>query len=171
MAAKSRVTAMLMAVLAVSACGGGDNRLIQLQSPHEGPDEFAILPTRPLEMPANFAELPAPAPGAGNRVDPDPVGDAVVALGGRPGAGGGDAALVAAAGRHGIDPGVRGALASEDAAYRAKQSPRFLERLFGSSTYDRVYSDQIAGSYDELGRWRAAGAKTPSAPPQDSGKR
>jgi hypothetical protein len=38
----------------------------------EGPDEFAVLPTAPLEMPENMASLPEPTPGARNRVDPDP---------------------------------------------------------------------------------------------------
>jgi hypothetical protein len=42
---------------------------MNLRSPHDGPDEFAILPTKPLEMPG-FQVLPEPQPGARNLVDP-----------------------------------------------------------------------------------------------------
>lgn len=168
-AGNSRVAALLTAVLLVSACAGGDEgpRLMRMEASGEGPDEFSILPTKTLEMPADMSALPQPVRGAPNLVDPRPMEDAIVALGGRPGAGGSDTALVAAAGRHGVEPGVRESLAAEDAAFRAQQRPRLLERLFGKSTYQRVYSDQATASYDELERFRAAQARTPSAPPKN----
>ena len=167
-AGKGAVLCALAAGLLVSACGDGDGqRLMNLRSPHDGPDEFAILPTKPLEMPKDFAELPPPEPGARNRVDPAPLDDAVIALGGRPGVGGSDAALTSAAGRHGVSGGIREQLAAEDAEIRRRNGPRLLERLFGSSTYHRVYSRQSVESDAELARWRAAGARTPSAPPPD----
>lgn len=166
-AGKGAVLSALAAGLLLSACGGSGEgqRLMNLRSPHDGPDEFAILPTKPLEMPADFTQLPPPEPGARNLVDPKPLDDAVIALGGRPGAGGSDAALAAAAGRHGVSGNIREQLAAEDAELRRRNGPRLLERLFGSSTYHRVYSPQAVKSDDELQRWRAAGARTPSAPP------
>ncbi len=164
-AGKGAVLSALAAGLLLSACGGGDNRLMNLRSPHDGPDEFAILPTKPLEMPQDFTQLPPPEPGARNLVDPKPLDDAVIALGGRPGAGGNDAALASAAGRYGVSGGIREQLAAEDAQIRSRNSPRLLERLFGSSTYHRVYGRQAIGSDTELERWRRAGARTPSAPP------
>ena len=48
------------------------------------PDEFMVLPTRPLEMPESFAALPPPTPGAVNRVDYRPHAEAVSGLTGRP---------------------------------------------------------------------------------------
>lgn len=166
MAGKGAVLAMLAAGLLLSACGDREGaKLMNLRSSHDGPDEFAILPTKPLEMPKDFASLPTPEPGAANRVDVDPLGDAVVALGGRPGAGSGDAALVAAAGRHGISGNIRAELAQDDAEFRKRQRPRLLERLFGTSTYHRAYSRQATDADAELERWRRAERRTPSATP------
>src|SRR5690606_13083713 len=123
-----------------------------------------------LQLPKDMTHLPTPNPGGSNLVDPNPLDDAVVALGGRPGAGGGDPALIAAAGRHGVSGAIREQLAADDAAFRAKQSPRLLERLFGSSSYRRAYEGQTTNADTELNRWRGAGARTPSAPPPSDRK-
>ncbi len=166
-AGKGAVLGALGLVLVLSACGGGEpKQLMNLRSPHDGPDEFAILPTKPLEMPKDFSALPPPEPGARNRVDPAPLDDAVIALGGRPGAGGSDGALVAAAGRNGVAGGIREELAADDAKFRSRNEPRLLERVFGSSTYHRVYGREILRADPELDRWRRANARTPSATPE-----
>lgn len=167
-AGKRAVLGALAAILVLGACNRGAEespRLMNLRSPHDGPDEFAILPTKPLEMPTDFASLPPPEPGARNLVDPNPLDDAVIALGGRPGAGTADGALVAAAGRNGVAGNIREQLAAEDANFRRNNSPRLLERLFGTSTYQRIYSRNALRPDPELERWRQAGARTPSAPP------
>jgi hypothetical protein len=170
-AGKRGVLGALAAVLVLGACGDRDApRLMNLRSPHDGPDEFAILPTKPLEMPADFASLPTPQPGARNLVDPAPLDDAVIALGGRPGAGGGDGALVSAAGRYGVAGNIREQLAAEDEAFRGRNSPRLLERLVGTSTYRRIYGTNALRPDPELQRWRQAGARTPSVPPADDRK-
>lgn len=169
-AGKGAALGALGLVLVLSACGSRDEpqRLMNLRSPHDGPDEFAILPTKPLQMPKDFKELPPPEPGARNLVDPAPLDDAVIALGGRPGAGGTDAALVAAAGRGGVAGNIREQLAAEDEAFRSRNSPRLLERIFGTSTYHRVYGNSALRADPELERWRRANARTPSAtPPYD----
>ncbi len=70
---------------ALSACSRGeeDPNLLNISQPRaEGPDEFAVLPTKPLEMPENMAALPEPTPGGVNRTDPTPEADAIAALGG-----------------------------------------------------------------------------------------
>ncbi len=55
----------------VAACRAGAIRdATKSGDGFHGPDEFAILPTKPLEMPADVAALPPPTPGAANRADP-----------------------------------------------------------------------------------------------------
>ena len=73
-----------MALLA--ACGGSaEPDLLNISQPRsEGPDEFAILPAKPLEVPEDLAALPEPTPGGSNLTDPTPFADAAVAMGGNP---------------------------------------------------------------------------------------
>ena len=71
-----------LVLLALAACEQGDPTLLNLRATGEGPDEFGVLPTRPLEMPADLNALPAPTLGGQNRVDPDPEADVAAALGG-----------------------------------------------------------------------------------------
>lgn len=162
--------AMILALFALAACGGSDvpNLLNTGNTPTEGPDEFAIVPSKPLALPDSFANLPSPTPGAGNRADPTPQADAVAALGGRPGASvgtAGDGALVRHAGRFGTTSAIRATLAAEDLDFRRDNDARFLERLFNTNVYFRAYESQTLDSYAELERMRRAGIRTPSAPP------
>lgn len=164
------------AVFALAACGsGGDPKLMQLRSTARGPDEFAILPPKALSMPTDLANLPVPTPGGANLTDPTPAADAIIALGGKPGAPGvipaADSGLYAYAGRNGVEPGIRQELAAEDLAYRKKNDGRFLERLFGTNVYYSAYEKQSLNQYSELEYWRKRGVKTPSAPPEESLKK
>ena len=85
-AAKGRAVIAVAAMVTLAACGGDrDPQLMNLRA-GQGPDEFAIVPPKPLEMPENLSELPDPTPGGFNRTDQNPEADAVIALGGRPGA-------------------------------------------------------------------------------------
>ncbi len=164
-----KYTAVIVLALAVSACGGDETpNLLNSGATSDGPDEFAILPTKPLQMPDDLASLPAPTPGGGNLADPTPQADAVAALGGRPGASvgaSGDRGLVAYAGRFGVTPAIRETLAAEDLAFRRANNARLLERLFNTNVYFRAYESQTLDSYRELERMRRAGIRTPSAPP------
>ncbi len=157
-------------LMALASCGSRDRvpHLMNLRSTTNGPDEFAILPPKSLELPPDLAALPAPTPGGANLTDQHPKDDAILALGGKPGAGAGDAALVAYAGRHGTDPNIRASLAAEDLAFRKKHPGRLLERAFGLTTYFDAYRASWLDQYKELMRWRAAGVPTPSAPPPAS---
>jgi hypothetical protein len=165
------------ALLSVAGCGqsGKMPELMNLRSDSPGPDEFAIVPPKPLAMPEDLADLPAPTPGAGNRTDATPDADAIVALGGNPAAAGGipaaDGALVNNAGRHGVNGNIRPTLASEDLDYRRKHNGRILQRLFSVNVYYDAYGKMSLNQQAELSRWRKAGAKTPSAPPAQSGER
>lgn len=161
------------ALLSVAACGKGDKvpQLMNLRSDSNGPDEFGIVPPKPLELPEDLAALPEPTLGGENRTDQRPKDDAVLALGGKPRTASesvpaGDGALVAHAGRTGIAGDIRPTLAAEDLKFRQKNNSRLLERLFGNTAYFRAYRKQQLDQQAELERWRKAGAGTPSAPPR-----
>lgn len=70
---------LLGSALLLTACG--DKPLHNLDARRQGPDEFLVLPNKPLEAPANYAELPTPTPGGANRTDRNPQSEAIVALG------------------------------------------------------------------------------------------
>ena len=158
--------------LALSACGRpADPHLMRLRPTGNGPDEFAILPTKPLQAPTNYNTLPTPTPGGTNLTDPTPVADAVTALGGRPGAGVSGPGIVRYASRYGVDPTIRSKLATADQQYRRDHRGRLLERLAGQTTYYQAYKPFELDQYAELARWRKLGVRTPSAPPDREKKR
>jgi Protein of unknown function (DUF3035) len=171
--ARGRAVIALAAMLMLSACASGTPELMNLTS-GEGPDEFGIVPPKPLAMPENLAELPPPTPGGANLTDRNPEGEAIAALGGKPGAAGGvasgDAALYAHAARYGVDGGIRSTLAAEDLEWRRDNNGRILERLFNVNVYYKAYADQRLDQQGELARWRATGVRTSSAPPRQEGE-
>lgn len=159
------------AVMALGACSGSDQPiLMHAASQDRAPDEFGILPTKPLEMPDSLSELPAPRPGGSNRVDPQPRADVARALGGNPAravaSGQIDGGIVNHASRFGRNDTIRAELAAEDLQFRRDNDGRLLERLFAVNVYHNAYSEMWLDKYSELERWRRAGARTPSAPPQ-----
>ncbi len=169
-AARGKAFIAIATLLMLAGCGGdGAPQLMNLRS-GQGPDEFGILPPKPLALPEDLAALPEPSLGGSNRTDPQPFDDAIVALGGQPGAAGGipagDGALYAHAGRFGVENGIRATLASEDLEWRRDNNGRILERLFNVNVYYKAYRQQRLNQQAELARWRAAGVKTPSAPPR-----
>jgi hypothetical protein len=165
--------AALLLALLTAGCGGnrGAPELMNIRSDGT-PDEFGILPTAPLEEPADYAFLPEPAPGGRNRVDPRPEAAAIAALGGRPGVAAsrsGDAALLAATGRFGVSPDIRRQLAAEDLLFRQRNRGRPIERLFKQNVYFDAYRSQSLDQYRELERFRAAGIPTSAPPPEPEG--
>lgn len=151
--------------LALAGCGGG-GPLHRLNAGATGPDEFSVIPMRPLAMPATL-DLPPPTPGGANLADPDPLGDGLAALGGSLGAGpAGDAALMTRVARYGMDPAIRATLAAEDAALRGRASALSGFNPFGRDRYFPAYARMALDAWAELARFRAAGVPTPSAPPQ-----
>lgn len=180
MAARSVLGAIatLGVVALVSGCGtfgGGENdpRLMNIRSASRSPDEFAILPTKPLQMPQDLAALPEPTPGGRNLVDPTPEADAVAALGGNPALLQRDTipaasgSLIAHVTRFGVAQDIRATLAAEDLDYRRRNDGRLLERLFDVNVYFRAYAPMTLDPYAELERWRRAGLRTVSAPPRE----
>ena len=158
-------------IVLLAACGdGGEPNLLNIKQPRsEGPDEFSVLPTKPLEMPENLAALPEPTPGGTNRTDPTPKADLALALGGNPAVlsrGATDGALLAHTGRHGVDPNIRTELAAADLEFRRNNDGRLLERVFDVNVYFRAYRSMELDQYRELARLRRAGIRTAAVPPQ-----
>ena len=59
-----RLTAFgIIAIMALSACSGSTPRMRDLYDPEAGPEEFAVAPSKPLEIPQDLASLPSPTPG------------------------------------------------------------------------------------------------------------
>ena len=164
-----RVTLILVATALLAACSDGGLR--ELQKPGEGPDEFRILPGKPLQSPENFTNLPTPTPGQGNITDQQPLQESVAALGGRRSADDGrvpsaDNAVINHASRFGRDSAIRTNLATEDEAYRARRGRFTWIRISKVDRYNQVYKPYALDAVSELRRWRRAGAKTPSTPYQ-----
>lgn len=173
--ASSKITIVVIALLTLSACSKGDApSLMNLRSDGAGPDEFLILPTKPLEAPEDFTALPQPTPGGANRTDATPIADAVNALGGdgaraeSSGLRSTEQAIVSAASRYGVMANIRAVLASDDLEWRRANNSRLLERMFNVSTYFRAYEAMSLDQYLELARLRGLGVWTPAAPPDGS---
>ena len=161
------VTASLLVLAACSS--KTPPNLMNIRSETDGPDEFAILPPKPLAMPESLTALPAPTPGGENRTDPHPMDDALVARGGKPNTTGkvaaADASLYNYANREGITPGIRQTLATEDYDFRRAHNGRILERMVGQNVYFKAYKNYALDQYAELLKWRKRGVQTPAAPP------
>lgn len=157
---------------ALVLAGCADNGLKTVRKPGNGPDEFLVLPSKPLTAPESYTFLPPPTPGGANLTDQNPNADAVAALGGNPAAvasagsiPSSDAALVTSASRYGVPPDIRVTLAEEDADFRRRRGRLTNIRLFNVDRYADVYRRQAIDPNSELQRYRSAGAVTPTAPP------
>ncbi|MFK7878569.1 DUF3035 domain-containing protein [Roseobacter sp.] len=163
----SRILALILIMASLSACT--NKGLRDLQSNSRGPDEFIVEPKAELQTPSDLTALPTPTPGQGNLSDVNPVDEAVIALGGKPSRAtavpASDSALVTAASRFGVTPGIRENLAEEDAEFRRRQSRFTQYRLFREDLYNRAYRNERLDAETTAESWRRAGAKTPSYPP------
>lgn len=160
---------VLLAML--SACS--NTGLRQLQKPGDGPDEFIIVPSKPLQAPTDYTSLPTPTPGGSNITDQQPLQDATAALGGRRALDASgpiparDSALVNQASRFGRDASIRATLAAEDEDFR-KRRGRFTQiRISRVDRYNQVYQRESLNARAEWNRWRRAGAQVPSSPPAE----
>ena len=159
----------VLALILVAACTNSDRSLHNLQSAGGGPDEFAVIPADPLELPQS-RDLPNPTPGGVNRADPTPKADAIRALGGSPSAqsaGGvpaGDAALVAQASRYGVQTDIRTVLATEDAAKLERARRLNFFNPLGRDRYFPAYARQALDAPAELARLQGLGVSVPQVP-------
>ena len=170
---KPRIVILLGFLGLAAACGRyeRDITLHDLRTNQRQPEEFSILPVKPLEQPENYAALPSPTPGASNRTDPTPLADAVAALGGNParlsaaGAPVSDGALVNQASRFGRAGDIREVLAAEDLEFRKRRSI-FTWAIVPRDEYYRAYRRQALDPYKVLWRYRNGSVRTPAAPPE-----
>ncbi len=157
--------------LSLCACSGDDGLLNIKQERGEGPDEFSVLPTKPLQMPEDMAALPDPTPGGANLTDPTPEIDVASALGGNVAAlsrASTDGALLNHTTRFGVAQNIRSDLATADAEFRQNNQGKLLERVFDVNVYFRVYEFMELDKYAELERLRRSGVRTPAVPPKQT---
>lgn len=158
--------ALLLCAAALAGCKG-QTLAETLRSSGVGgsPDEFLVLPTKPLEMPTDLAALPPPAPGRASRADPQPEQEAVAALTGRAAPAGvaSAGALVAAAGP--VSPNIRTVTATEDQVWRRENGGLLLERWAAKDDDWVIYQDMRLDAGAEFDRLRAKGLRVPAAPP------
>lgn len=158
--------------LAVAGCGGdtSDERSIVdriTASSFQTPNEFAVLPKKPLVLPDDLDTLPEPAPGTTSLADLTPNADAIAAVGGQSNRGApvaSDRALLAATGVGA--GGIRRLLAAEDEEYRAGNPGYLLDRLLGLVGDGEIYSAYVLDAEAELLRLRARGIRVPQLPPE-----
>ncbi|MBN2905320.1 MAG: DUF3035 domain-containing protein [Rhodobacteraceae bacterium] len=167
--ARILVLGAAMAALLAGCSRDKEPELMNIRSQTRSPDEFSVLPGKPLEMPADFAALPQPTPGSASRTDPTPETDAIIALGGNPSrATRGDNGLMSHVTRFGVASDIRQSLAAEDLEYRRTHDGRLLERWFNVNVYFKAYGPQALDQYAELERWRRLGVRNVGAPPEQT---
>ena len=164
--------AIILTICALAGCSSGDGTLRYFSDSGGGPEEFNIVPSKELEQPEDYAALPAPTPGGSNRVDQQPLGDAVAVLGGRP------SALEDQGGQHrrwrtghlcvarpGVDPQIRPTLAAEDEEFRRRKAMFNNLRPFKLDQYYRAYEDQSIDPRNVAKYYVSRGVPVPSYPP------
>ncbi len=170
-----RLPRALLALTCAAAVAGCNNPgLRDLDPPGEGPDEFSVLPVKPLTQPQDYAFLPAPTPGGANLTDPNPKADAVVALGGNAAAlnpntaiPSSDSALVTASSRYGVPANTREVVQADDDSFRKRRGRWTGLRLFPVDRYQQVYERQAIDPFAETEAARRVGVETPSSPPNE----
>lgn len=176
---RSGIVLSLIVVTVLSACGnrGDDVQLRRLNDAGDGPNEFGIVPGKPLQEPENFAALPPPTPGGSNRSDATPFADSVAALGGNPAAlaltqpSSSDAALLNHSRRYGVSPEIRQTLVAEDLEVRRRRGRVNILNIGPNDDYALAYKRQWLDPRQEDDRLRASGISTSSAPPVTSRQR
>lgn len=158
----------LFAMLLVS-CGDNDPNLLTLRNHGNGPDEFALVTLREIEMPSDFSTLPAPTLGGSNLTDINPQEDVITALGGvvqlTNDTFGNDKSLEEAITRFGLIDNIKDELSLADKKFRKENKGLFLERLIDMNVYFRAYSSMTLDSKKEMDRLSELGVKILARPP------
>lgn len=169
-----RIIMFLVLSLALAACANRKDEvtLTRIKNKSPGPDEFTILPGKPLQAPESFSMLPTPNPGGPNLTDQNPNADGIAALGGNPaalaptGVPASDAGLVQYSSRYGTASNVRQVLRAEDREVRRRYGRVNILRIGPTDDYTDAYRRQWLDSHAEEERLRRRGVLTPSNPPK-----
>jgi len=169
----SKIVVILSVALGLSGCaqdGNNGRPLLNLRQSAIAPDEFLVVPQKPLETPSNLSSLPVPDPGAESRAAIDFERNLMRALGGRTSGASGipasDVAIVnAARSSFGATDNIRALVRAEDQAFREARSGR-IERLAKKRLAATIYDPMLLDPKAELARLKALGVKTPAVLPQ-----
>ncbi|UOA25618.1 DUF3035 domain-containing protein [Pseudosulfitobacter sp. DSM 107133] len=164
----------LTVTLALGACA--NTGLRDLRGTSDGPDEFIVTPSKPLQEPESYSALPSPTPGQANLVDLRPLDESVDKLGGRRGSPtaaipASDGAVVNHASRFGRTADIRATLAAEDEAFRKRRGRLTQYRIVPVDRYNQAYKRQAIDAGKVARAYRRAGVPTPSSPPINTGFR
>ncbi|MEM8776118.1 MAG: DUF3035 domain-containing protein [Pseudomonadota bacterium] len=177
---RATLVTVLVAAVALTACSrkkDEDIVLTRLKDNGPGPNEFSIVPGKPLQPPEDFSSLPTPTPGGSNITDQTPLQDGIAALGGNPNAvtssapSASDGALINHSRRFGSQGNIREVLAAEDVDIRRRRGRVNILNLGQNDDYTLAYKRQWLDSQEEEKRLRNLGIQTPSAPPVLPGRR
>lgn len=184
MAGTVRTLIFATLALSVAACGRSEPETVSevdKYDPNDGfslsnligatkspPDEFAVMTSKPLQMPESFAALPAPNPGQRSPLAPDPVAEARSVLLGEPTVQPANArtsvaesALLSAAGTT-PSTDIRSVLEAEQAVADAGQKRYLLEDYFPSLRQGNL-QDAIKPEEERVRLSTLSSAPTPSA--------
>lgn len=146
---------------ALAGCGKSGLRLLDERK--NAPDEFLVLPAHELEDPADYNILPTPTPGGVNRTDRDPQAEAIAALGGNADAArAGDAALLTATNRYGVQSDIRQELSEEDEQLRKRNKFLINLKLFPTDNYAEIYEKQTLDAAETAISYQNSGIPTPN---------
>ena len=161
-----RISGILVSLFLLSACSSDDARLRDLYDVGTGPEEFAVLPSKPLIIPNNLTKLPIPDASAGNLADPTPKRDLIEKLGGSiddtDSISKRDKNLLEYVSRAGVDTNIREELAEEDRKFLRRMGVLTSVKLFRVDRYNQIYRKMTLSAPKELERWRSLGVRTPS---------
>lgn len=158
-AARPRGAVLALVLASVLLAGCGDNSVQRtLGILRQGPDEFKVLPTRPLEIPASDV-LPVPDPNAPARVVSDPLSIARKALG-APKAGSGtpssvEVSLLNRLGAANPPAGIRETV-EQDLKAQAEEDTLLVHDILGV-TEARARAASILVTSEEVERLRGLG--------------
>ena len=160
-----RILGVFVTLFLIAACSSDDARLRDLYDVGTGPEEFAVLPSKPLIIPSNLRELPVPDETVGNLADPTPKRDLIEKLGGSldeskivPKK---DKGLLNYVSRAGVNSNIREELAVEDRKFLRRMVVFTSVKLFRVDRYNQIYRNMTLSAPKELERWRSLGVRTP----------
>ena len=154
----------------ITSCSESDPNLFSLKNFGNGPDEFALVTLREIQMPADFSILPKPTLGGSNLTDQNPQEDVILALGGSLTAKNDltqkdNKILEETASRFGVIENIRDELSLEDKKFRIENRGLLLERLVSLNVYFKAYSSMTLNSIKEAERLSELGVKIFAVPP------